>query len=58
MSDTSFSLSHSLIVRTIDRKRVLTHHPDKQTTDEQKEGGDNFFKCIKIGLFVYRILSS
>ncbi len=35
-----------------DRQRVLTHHPDKHTTDEQKEGGDDFFKCIKIGGWV------
>ena len=32
----------------IDRQKVLTHHPDKQTEEQQKDG-DDYFKCIKIG---------
>jgi DnaJ-class molecular chaperone len=28
---------------------VLTHHPDKQTTEAQQSEGDDLFKCIKIG---------
>jgi hypothetical protein len=32
-----------------DRHKVLTHHPDKQSEEEQQKDGDNLFKCIKIG---------
>lgn len=34
---------------SIDRQKVLTHHPDKQSDEEQLREGDDLFKCIKIG---------
>ena len=33
--------------RTLDRQKVLLHHPDKQ--DQDNLMGDDHFKCIKIG---------
>lgn len=36
------------------RQKVLTHHPDKQSQEQRKEDGDDYFKCIKIA---YDILS-
>lgn len=45
------------------RQKVLTHHPDKQSEENQLKEGDDLFKCIKIGklfvcLFVCLILPS